>query len=654
MASASPVLQADNLRVSLDGAPVVRDVSLTLNGGEVLALVGESGSGKTMTALTLMGLLPPSATIDGGRIVAAGHVVHGGWRHGMAMIFQEPMTALNPVHRVGEQISEAVRQHEKMTAAAARARVLSLLTQVRIPDPTRRIDAWPHELSGGMRQRVLIAMALACRPKILIADEPTTALDATVQAQILVLLNELRAELSMSILLITHDFGVVAAMATRAAVMYRGRIVEEADAATLLSHPMHPYTRALLECIPRPGGGRLPAIPGYPPPPSKTPPLHCGFAPRCALAQQRCRHEEPTLIEVAPQQKVRCFFAQTDSLSTHTAHTSDAVDASHTASPLLQVRNLHVRYRQRGRLFRARTVQAVDGVDLDIATGESLGLVGETGCGKSTLGRAIMRLLPVHDGDIRLCGQALLNLRGADLRRARRRAQMVFQDPQASLDPRRSIGFSVREPLLIHGVADKIARDKAAEALEWVGMDARMLGKYPHELSGGQRQRVGFARAAVLRPQLIVADEPVSALDMSVQAQVLNLMQDLKKRLQLSYLFISHDLSAVAHLCERVAVMYLGKIVETAPAQTIFARAAHPYTRGLLASRLSPTAGAKIALMQGETPSGIPSGCRFHGRCPHADSQCRQVSPPLHELSPEHFVACHHAKLVWAHHGIQE
>lgn len=651
------VLQASGLRVSLDGAEIVRDVSLTLAAGESLALIGESGSGKTMTALALMGLLPPAASLNGGRIVLSGREAASGRRaaDGMAMVFQEPMTALNPVHRVGEQIAEAARQHEKMSARAARALALSLLEQVRIPNPKVRIDAWPHELSGGMRQRAMIAMALACRPKVLIADEPTTALDATVQTQILALLSELRAALDMAVLLITHDFGVVAAMASRAAVMYRGRIVEEAEVARLLKQPAHPYTRALLACIPRPGMKTLPAIPGHPPPPSRTLPQGCGFAPRCALASDTCRAAEPGMAQVAESHLARCFFPQTDAVSSTVSQSRSDEDIpqrefreSGDDSVLLQVRGLHVQHSLRGGWLRHQVVRAVDDVDLDIAAGESLGLVGETGCGKSTLGRAIMQLTPARAGDIRLCGESVLSLRGAAARRARRRAQMVFQDPQASLDPRRSVGFSVCEPLLVHGERAADARKKAAEALAWVGLDESAMRQYPHQLSGGQRQRVGFARAAVLRPRLIVADEPVSALDMSVQAQVLNLMQDLKTRLGLGYLFISHDLAAVAHLCERVAVMYLGKIVETAPADMIFSRAAHPYTRGLLACRLPPAPGARLAAIRGETPSQTPAGCRFHSRCPRADARCRETPPPLRPLSPLHFAACHYAEEIRA------
>ncbi|OZI35323.1 glutathione ABC transporter ATP-binding protein GsiA [Bordetella genomosp. 1] len=533
----------------------VRGLDLTLAAGRSLALVGESGCGKSTTALALLRLLAPGAAVSGsvrldGRELgtldeAAFRRLRGGE---IAMIFQEPMTSLNPVHTVGQQIAEAIRCHEDLPAAALQARVLELLERVRIPRAAQRQHDYPHQLSGGQRQRVMIAMAIACRPRLLVADEPTTALDVTVQAAILGLLDELRQELDMGLLLITHDLGVVRERADEVIVMHDGRAVESAPVAQLYARPAHPYTQGLLAAS-----------------------LHT----RPELRARDARLPE-IRVRRGPDGAAQDYAVVTPAAATATA----VPRAAAAEGPLLSVRGLQTRYAHRG-----NAVMAVDGVDLDLWPGETLGLVGESGCGKSTLSRTLLRLTPAHAGTALIEGTDLLRLNERQLKPWRRQVQMVFQDPYASLNPRHSVGGILGGVLQAHGVGDRHERAARVEQiLRQVGLPADAARRYPNQFSGGQRQRIGIARALIARPRLLVLDEPVSALDVSVQAQILNLLSDLKAELGLSYLFISHDLSVVRYFCDRVLVMQAGRIVDQGTPDALWQRPGHAYTRELLSA----------------------------------------------------------------------
>ena len=554
----APLLDIRGLDIQFRGSrgPIqaVRGLDLKIQRGETLALVGESGCGKSTTALAILRLLAPGATLkgnimfDGRDIVAMPPAELRALRgRDISMVFQEPMTSLNPVHTIGAQIIETLRQHENLTAAAARKRAVELLDLVRIPEPQRRLDDFPHHLSGGQRQRVMIAMAMACRPRLLVADEPTTALDVTVQAQILELLDGLRREFDMALLLITHDLGLVAQWADRVAVMYAGEKVEEAATAELFARPAHAYTRGLLGAS-----------------------LHGG----------RSLHYT---AERLPEIRVRVDAAtQARNFTLHLPTTVPVKkDVTAAAAPLLSVQDLHTEYATR----QGGVVRAVDGVSFDIAPGETLGLVGESGCGKSTLSRTLLRLVDPSRGRIVLDGTDIAPLKAGALKPWRKRIQMVFQDPYASLNPRRSVFDILDSVLVVHGVEQRDERrQRIARILDRVGLPADAAARYPNEFSGGQRQRIGIARALIVRPSLVVLDEPVSALDVSVQAQILNLLVELKEDFGLSYLFISHDLSVVRYFADRVLVMNQGKIVETGSHQDIWERPQHAYTRSLIAS----------------------------------------------------------------------
>ncbi|GGA86447.1 ABC transporter permease [Brucella endophytica] len=551
----SPVLSVSNLVTAFeaDGAwrPVVKGISFEVGQGETVAIVGESGSGKSVTSLSIMRLLDPAHSRIAGEVRLGGRnlltLSEREMRHvrgrEVAMIFQEPMTSLNPVFTIGRQISEALTCHGGIDRAAARAETLRLLDKVRIPNAAARFDDYPHQFSGGMRQRAMIAMALASRPKLLIADEPTTALDVTIQAQILDLIKTLQEEEGTSVLFITHDMGVVAEVADRTLVMYRGEVVEEGTMADIFHRGKHPYTRALLSAVPHLGSMA-----------GKAEPL-----PFPVVDMATGEKQEPKAPAAKPKE----------------------------TEPVLQVRNLTTRYQIRGGVFGrpVGAVHAVENVSFDLYPGETLALVGESGCGKSSIGRTIMRLTHAHGGTIRLAGRNLLSLPPEELRQARRDVQMIFQDPFASLNPRMNIGNAIAEPIIQHRLASKRqARDKAASLLECVGLSADMMGRYPHEFSGGQRQRIAIARALALDPKVIVADESVSALDVSIKAQVCNLLMDLQESLGLSYLFISHDMAVVERVSHRVAVMYLGEIVEIGPRRQVFENPQHPYTKKLMAA----------------------------------------------------------------------
>ena len=600
----TPILSVKNLVTSFrsDGQwrPVVKGISFDIAPKETLAVVGESGSGKSVTALSIMQLAPPGSSriegsirLDGTELLSlsdrAMRQVRG---NEIAMIFQEPMTSLNPVLTIGFQIAETLILHRGLSRAAAEAETIRLLEKVRIPAAKSRFHEYPHRFSGGMRQRVMIAMALACKPKLLIADEPTTALDVTIQAQILELIKQLQDEEGMSVLFITHDMGVVAEIADRTVVMYNGDAVETGTTTDIFARARHPYTRSLLSAVPKLGSmsGR-------------------GRPMRFPVVDRKTGDADvPTEVP-------------------------DTVDRS--ARPLLEVGNLTTRFDLRSGAFgklRGR-VHAVENVSFSVRAGETLALVGESGCGKSTTGRSVMRLLEPRSGSVLLDGVDVLKLRRSALHEQRKRMQMIFQDPFAALDPRMDIGSAITEPLLVNRLASPAqARDKVDDLLRRVGLQPGMANRYPHEFSGGQRQRICIARALAVEPRLIVADESVSALDVSVKAQVVNLMLDLQASMGLAYLFISHDMSVVERVSHRVAVMYLGEIVETGPREAIFGNPQHPYTRRLLAA----------------VPISDPA--RRHGKHPVVSDEIKSPVRPADYVAPARLyrtVSPGHTVMVW-------
>ncbi|AVJ16914.1 glutathione ABC transporter ATP-binding protein GsiA [Serratia sp. MYb239] len=599
------VLSVRDLRVRFHSedavVEAVRGVSFDVDRGETLAVVGESGSGKSVTSLALMRLVEQG----GGQIVGGSMTLRR--RNGdildlaaarprtlrtlrgadMAMIFQEPMTSLNPVFPVGEQIAESLRLHQGMDRRSARQEALRMLDLVRIPEARNVLDRYPHQLSGGMRQRVMIAMALSCKPALLIADEPTTALDVTIQAQILQLIRLLQQEMQMGVIFITHDMGVVAEMADRVLVMRQGEKVEENAVRPLFSAPQHPYTQALLAAVPKLGAMAERDLPAKFPLPGEA--------------------EEGAVQDSVPP----------------------------GAAPILQVENLVTRFDLRSGIFNrvTRRVHAVENVSFDLYPGETLGLVGESGCGKSTTGRSLLRLVDSQHGTITFDGQTVNQLKGSALQHLRRDIQFIFQDPYASLDPRLTVGFSIMEPLLVHNIArGEQAQRRVAWLLERVGLRPEHAQRYPHEFSGGQRQRICIARALALNPKVVIADEAVSALDVSIQAQIVNLLLDLQREFGIAFLFISHDMAVVERVSHRVAVMYLGQIVEIGPRRAVFANPQHAYTRKLMAA--VPVADPRhVQHRQPLLADDIPSPIRALGDEP--------VTAPLVEVGPGHFVARH-------------
>ena len=671
----APLLEISDLRTEIrlkqGVVHAVDGVSIHVDRGETLGIVGESGCGKTMTALSIMGLLPTGGSIVGGSIKLDGldisaisdddmRRIRG---NDIGMIFQDPLTSLNPTMTVGKQIAEAVRLHRDVTGEQALDRAVEVLDLVGMPQARERIGEYPHQFSGGMRQRVMIAMALACEPKLLIADEPTTALDVTIQKQILELIDELRLRLEMSVILVTHDLGVIAGRADRVAVMYAGKIAETTGTTTLFDNARHPYTEALFHALPDKAAEskeRLYSIPGLPP--DLTLPLAgCRFAPRCRYATDRCREEEPRLTGETPAHQFACFFpvgeaekggARVDTAFDRPAAADRPAFGGPTGEVLLSVQHLVKNFPvTSGAVIQRRVgwVSAVADVNFTLRSGETFGLVGESGCGKTTIGRLVVGLDKPTSGSINFEGKDLAKSSGRDYRRERRHIQFMFQDSYASLDPRMRAGTILEEPLDVQRIGSRRERQqRIGEMLDHVGLPRSATERYPHEFSGGQRQRLGFARALMLSPRLIVADEPVSALDVSIQAQVLNMMRDLQREFGLTYLFISHDLAVVRYLSDKIGVMYLGKLVEVGPADEVYLTPAHPYTKGLLDS--APVADpeaekAKVrAGITGELPSAIkpPSGCRFRTRCPLAEEICAEVEPPLRPFSQNgHLAACH-------------
>lgn len=646
----------------------ISDVSFSINKGETIAIVGESGSGKSVTSLSIMKLLESSGKIAQGKVLYNDlnlaelnddeiRKIRG---KEIAMIFQDPMTCLDPVYTVGDQIMEVLKIHEDLSANEYKARVVELLKTVGIPDAESRMNAYPHEMSGGQRQRVMIAIALACRPNLLIADEPTTALDVTVQAQILELLRNLQKEFGTSIILVTHDLGVVAEMADRVLVVYAGTVVEQSNVKELFAQPKHPYTEALIRSIPRADTDRnqpLEIIKGSVPNLLEMP-SGCRFHPRCEYATDICKQKEPPLLNLDGDRISRCWINDPehvdsfdlDATKNRTVEpiTAPKVNLKENKDVLVKVDGLKKHFPITKGIFQRQvgSIKAVDGVNFDIYRGESLGLVGESGCGKSTTGRLVLKLLDITEGDVLYEGENLSNLKGGKLKEQRKKMQIVFQDPYSSLNPRMTVGDIIGEPLEIHGLAtgrNKLIR--AGELLELVGLSNKDISKFPHQFSGGQRQRIGIARALATDPELLICDEAVSALDVSVQAQILNLLRKLQNELGLSYLFISHDLNVVKYISDRICVMYLGKIVEVADSDELFNNPKHPYTQALLSSVPvpDPTVSKERILLKGEVPNPAnpPSGCSFHTRCQFATEECKTKAPQLKKVESGHEVSCH-------------
>ena len=736
----APVLDIQDLstHIKLTSSVVqaVGNIDLHVDAGETLGIVGESGCGKSMTGLSIMGLLPPGGSIVGGSIKLDGRELVGLKDEDLrrvrgneiAMIFQDPLTSLDPTKTIGYQVAEPVRLHKNASKAEALDRAVEVLSLVGLPRPKERLSDYPHQLSGGLRQRVMIAMALANEPRLLIADEPTTALDVTIQAQILALLRDLKDRLGMAMLLITHDMGVIAGHADRVNVMYAGRVVETAEVNNLFNEMHHPYTQALLASIPQLDQDMrkaLHAIPGLPPDLAH-PPQGCRFAARCSRATDKCRAEEPSLAGKTFEHSFSCWhpvdgplalavigeagpdaastgLVAPDAESMHQAAAADevpyvadaalpdtgadtgtgepgtseepavvaaglevtpdgrlevterAVEAAATngdgIAPLLEIRNLVKEFPvTAGAILQRKVaaVHAVSDVSFSVPAATTFGLVGESGCGKTTIGKMIVALERPNSGAVTLGGVDVSKLRGGELRRKRRDLQLMFQDPHSSLDPRMRVGTIIGEPLAVQHLGSKRAqRDRVFELLGEVGLPRNAVERYPHEFSGGQRQRIGLARALTLNPRLIVADEPVSALDVSIRAQVLNLMKRLQASYGLTYVVISHDLAVVKYMADRIGVMYLGKLVELGSGQDIYERAAHPYTAGLIATIPVPkptTERAKKGVaIKGELPSPVnpPSGCRFRTRCQFAQERCAAEEPKLRSFGPGHVAACH-------------
>jgi len=668
---AEPLLQVSDLRTwFFTDAGVIRavdGVSFTLNRGETLGIVGESGSGKSVAAKSIMNLLEEPARIVAGSIRFRGKEITALSEAELreirgaeiAMVFQDPMTSLNPVLRISRQLIETMTAHARFTPEAARTRAASLLGRMGIAGPERVLDSWPHQLSGGMRQRVMLAMGFANEPSLILADEPTTALDVTIQAQILDLLRALNADLGTAVILISHDLGVVATISSRVLVMYAGEVVEEGRPEDLLTDPRHPYTWALLHAAPRMDDAvttdrRLATIEGQPPD-ARAWPEGCRFRVRCPFAIDACA-QHPALLPIDGDRSARCWVTQGGARLSPPQPRTAATAARHDAgpAPLLQVQGLvkHFLLPRENFLEQHRVLRAMDGVDLEVFPGETVGLVGESGCGKSTLARLVMRLEEPTAGRIVFDGQDISHASQSAIRPLRRRMQMIFQDPYASLNPRMTVGEILAGPLCLYGLARGAAeaRKRVGDLLNLVGLPPEAAARFPHEFSGGQRQRISIARALAVEPGFVVGDEPISALDVNIQAQIINLMIGLQERLRLTYLFIAHDLAVVRHISDRIVVLYLGRVVETAPAAELFRRPLHPYTACLISA--VPTLDAKGSkqriVLSGEVPSALnpPSGCHFRTRCPAATARCAAEVPVLAEVAFRQRVACHFPGVV--------
>ncbi|MBQ1310535.1 MAG: ABC transporter ATP-binding protein [Blautia sp.] len=660
-------LEVSDLRVTFAGdsgkSVAVEDVSFYVDPGEVVCFVGESGSGKSVTQLAALQLLPvPPACIESGTVLLSGEdlmqyraasatmrAIRGGE---IGMIFQEPMTSLNPTKQIGIQIAESAMLHLHLGKKEAEKKAVELLRQVGIPDPESRLSEYPHQFSGGMRQRIMIAIAMASDPKIIVADEPTTALDVTTQAQILELLSSLAKKNNIALILITHNLGIVARYAERIYVMYAGNVVESGTSMDIFASPHHPYTKGLLKAVPRLdlGEHRLIPIDGLPPSPGKRQ-KGCQFANRCPYALEICE-TKPVLAGIEGIHFCACHRMQED---LDTAGEKEAQESRKSTENLgdviLEVKDLRVTYPIRKGLLNRKVgdVTILDGISFAIRRGETLGLVGESGCGKTTAARGILKLIEGTTGGVSLMGKQILSLKEKDFRPQRKSIQMIFQDPFSSLDPRVTVEDLVGEPLLIHKLVkdNRQYHSRVDELLELVGLDPALKDRVAHEFSGGQRQRVGIARALAADPDVIICDEPISALDVSIQAQIINLLEDLQEKMQLTYLFIAHDLAVVKHISHRVAVMYLGNIVEISDSEELYANARHPYTRALLDAIPIPDPGVELArsheMLRGEVPSVLnrPAGCCFADRCIYAAPQCREKKPELVFDEKGHGTACY-------------
>ena len=679
------LLEIDDLRTYIrQRHAIVRavdGVSFTVDVGETVGIVGESGCGKTMTGMSIISLLPPGGLIAGGSIRFEGRdltkisdrEIRDVRGNQVAVIFQDPMTSLNPTMTIGRQIAEPVVRHRGTSRAAALQRAEEVLALVGMPKPKERLEDYPHQLSGGLRQRAMIAMALACEPRLLIADEPTTALDVTIQKQILELLDDLKARLGMAMILITHDLGVIAGRADKVVVMYAGKIVEQAETLDLFQGTAPSLHRGITRLDPpgRPGDRQAPLCHPRPTARPFRPAEGLPLRARCSYTTVRCNDEEPMLVGDRPDHPFACFYpvgaeatlvagpiSGTGQLrsgasvgATPVSLRSGPSDNGEPPVPLLVLDHVAKEFPvTSGAVFQRKvgTIKAVSDVSFSITEGETFGLVGESGCGKTTLGRMITVLERLSAGRILFCGEDLATLGRSELRARRRDLQLMFQDPYASLDPRMRVSTIMREPLAIQHFGSRAEQEsRVAELLREVGLSAQSAQRYPHEFSGGQRQRIGLARALALNPKLIVADEPVSALDVSVRSQILNLMKRLQATHNLTYIVISHDLSVVRYLADRIGVMYLGKLVEIGTGPDIYERTAHPYTAGLLKTIPIPDPvverAKRGATVLGELPSSMhpPSGCRFRTRCERAEEMCAEVEPPLVAFGGTHQAACH-------------
>jgi len=656
----NPFLSVEELSVYFPTMKAVDHVSFSMEAGEIVGIVGESGCGKTSLAKALVKLLPPSCYLSG-KVEYQGislsslsekalEKVRG---KEIGMIFQDPMSSLNPTLKIQDQIIEGkLRHYPELSYKDAYAQMLDTLHLVGIPDPKRRASEYPHTLSGGMRQRAMIALALSAHPQLLIADEPTTALDVTIQAQILEMLRSLQKQLNMSILLITHDLSIVANFCTKVIVMYAGKIVETASVHDLFESPQHPYTKRLLQTIPRldtPKNSPLHPITGSPPNLQNLP-SGCRFCSRCPVPLRICVQEEPPLYSTGKGQAACFHFDPRNSVypKKHSQENPFSADfplssiKTSSTQKLIEVKHLVKHFSTSKGI-----VKAVEGVSFSLEAGKTLGLVGESGCGKSTVGKMLLCLEGATSGEIFFEEKNLATLSPKDLKRFRKDAQIIFQDPYASLNPRMTAGDIIKEPLDIHQKGTREEKEaRVEELLHLVGLSPLAKNLFPHEFSGGQRQRIGIARALALSPRFLVCDEPISALDVSVQAQIVNLLKTLQQHMGLTYLFISHDLKVVKYLSDTIAVMYLGQIVELAPAEALYRSPKHPYTEALLAAIPVPCPKIererKKQLLQGEIPSPLapPPGCPFAPRCSKAKEECWHSRPPMKEVDKEHKVAC--------------